>query len=355
MKKLVILLIILILTPLMVALLFKRVPPATIGVKQSQWGGGIIQADHDTGFHLGVSGYHKWHFLPAVTHFIHFTETPGSTKSDTETYLPPFEFRTADQNIVTYDITVAYRIKQGGAWQIVSDGLKMEYRSRVKSKVESILREQLVKFSSEDLQLTDNRMRLVADALPILEADLSEFHCEAETILIRRFRFREGYEGQLQEKQFLRQKALLDAAQTAVAEQEQLVNVKERKIVAAELALKQDWEKRVQEKQSEYDVLLATIRAEAEVYAAETMAEGDAELVIATANGHLAVEKAEALRNELRNQALNSKGGHILLALDAAKNLHIPRVTLNSDDPNVPTILDLGALTKMLVGSESAE
>ena len=355
MKKLVIFLVILILIPLMVALLFKRVPPATIGVKQGQWGGGIIEADHPTGFRLGVSGYHKWHFLPATTHFIHFTETPDSTPSPTVTYLPPFTFRTSDQNTITYDITVAYRIAEGGAWQIVKDSLKLEYQSKVKSKVESVLRDQLVKFSSEDLQITDLRMQLVADALPILQDDLAEFHCEAESILIRRFRFREGYEGQLQEKQFLRQKALLDAAQTAVAEQEQLVNVKERKIVAAELALVQDWEKRVQEKQSEYDVLLATIRAEAEVYAAETMAEGDAELVIATANGNLAVEKAEALRNELRNVALNSKGGHILLALEAAQNLHIPRVTLNSDDPNVPTILDLGELTKMLVGSEPAE
>ncbi|MHC4379756.1 MAG: SPFH domain-containing protein [Planctomycetota bacterium] len=351
MKKLAIFLVILVLIPVFVAVLFKRVPPATIGVKQSQWGGGIIQADNKTGFHLGISGYHKWHFLPAATHFIHFTETPASSPSPTETYLPPFEFRTSDQNTITYDITVAYRIANDGAWQIVKDGLKMEYRSRVKSKVESILREQLVKFSSEDLQLTDNRMKLVAAALPILEKDLSEFHCEAEQILIRRFRFREGYEGQLQEKQFLRQKALLDVAETAVAEQEQLVNVKERKIVAAELALVQDWEKRVQEKQSEYDVLLATIRAEAEVYAAETMAEGDAELVIAQANGTLAVEKAEALRDELRNKALNTKGGHILLALEAAKNLHVPRVTLNSDDPSVPTILDLGELTKMLVGS----
>ena len=51
-----------------------------------------------------------------------------------------------------------------------------------------------------------------------------------------------------------------------------------------------------------------------------------------------------------RTEALNSKGGSILLALDAADNLNMPEVTLNSDDPSVPLILDLAELTRMLVG-----
>ena len=106
----------------------------------------------------------------------------------------------------------------------------------------------------------------------------------------------------------------------------------------------------MQEKKSEYDVLIATIRADANVYAAEMKAEGDAEKVIAEATGQLALEMAEALRNELRTLALNSEGGRILLALQAAENLNIPSVILNSDDPAVPTILNLSELTKMLVG-----
>ena len=62
------------------------------------------------------------------------------------------------------------------------------------------------------------------------------------------------------------------------------------------------------------------------------------------------IEKAEALRNQLRTEALNSEGGSILLALDAAQNLNMPKVTLNSDDPAVPLVLDLGQLTQMLIG-----
>jgi regulator of protease activity HflC (stomatin/prohibitin superfamily) len=352
MKKLIAFLVVLLLVPIFVAVLFKRVPPATIGVKQSQWGGGIIQEDFHTGFHIGVSGYHKWHFLPATTHFIHFTGSKAINRSETVTYQPPLEIRTADGNTVNYEVSVAYRIKADEAWQIVSEGLKIQYQDRVKSKVTSILRDQLSKLSSEDLQLTETRMKLVQNAFPYLEKDLSEFHCQAESILIRRFGFQKEYEQKLQDKQFLRQQTLLDQALTLVAEQEMTVNLLERQIVAAELAKTQEWEKRIQQKTSEYDVLIATIRAEASVYAANTMAEGDAEMVIAEANGQLALEKAEALRNELRTAALNSEGGRILLALTAAENLDIPKVTLNSDDPSVPTILNLSELTKMLVGEK---
>lgn len=351
MKGFLIFLALLLLLPLAVAVLFKRVPPATIGVKQSQWGGGIIEADFETGFHLGISGYHKWHYLPATTHFIHFTgASTARSSSPTDSYQSPLELRAADGNVVTYEVSVTYRIKPSEAWEIVGGGLKIQYQDRVKSKVTAILRDELTKLSSEALQLTDSRIELVDSTLPILNKDLAEFHCVAESILIRRLRFQAEYEEKLQDKQFLRQKALLDTAQTKVAEEEKTVNVIERKIVAAELALIQDWEKRIQEKQSEYDVLLATITAEAEVYASETRAEGDAERVISAANGQLAVEKADALRNELRTAALNSEGGRILLALMAAENLNMPSVTLNSDDPSVPIILDIGALTKMLIG-----
>lgn len=352
MKKLVTILVVLILIPLVTAIMFKRVPPAVIGVKQSQWGGGILHQDYGTGFHLGISGYHKWHFLPATTHFIHFTGSQGNTRTETDSYEDPLSVRTSDNNLITYEVSISYRIKKNEAWKIVSEGLKIQYRDRVNSRVTSFLRDQLPKLSSEDLQLTDSRTALVIEVLPQLTADLEEFHCAAESILIRRFAFQPEYESKLQDKQFLRQKALLDVAQTKVAEEEKIVNLIERKIAAEEKALDQDWEKRIQTKRSEYDVLLATIVAEAQVYATETMAEGDAESVISAANGNLAIEKAEALRNELRTAALNSEGGRILLALTAAENLNMRRVTLNSDDPDVPKILDIAQLTRMLVGGD---
>jgi len=349
-KKFVILIVLLILTPLIFALVVKRVPPATIGIKQSQWAGaGIVAADYTTGFHVGVSGIHKWYFLPAKSHFLHFNAAPG-VSSMTDDWAPPLEIRTTDNNEVNFELSVSYRILPGEAHLIVDEGMLLDYRDRVRSTVTAVLRRELPKLTSEDLQDTDMRLTRVVATLPLLNADLAEFHCIADAILIRRLQFQQEYEGKLQEKQYLRQKAMLDTAQTRVAEEEKSVNLIEKQIVAAELKLNQDWDKKVQEKTSEFDVLIARIVADAEVYSAETRAKGDAEAVISEANGQLALEMAEALRSELRTAALNSKGGRILLGLEAAENLNIPTVTLNSDDPSVPMILDLSQLTKLLVG-----
>lgn len=357
MKKLIWLIVVLILTPILLAVLFKRIPPATIGVKQYMWGGGIVEEDFETGFHLGMSGYHKWYMLPRKTHFIHFSgsDTAGKQASPTDSWNPPLSLRTRDNNVVSIDVSVAYRIREGEASRIVAKGLQQEYRTRVRSKALSVLRSELPALSSEDMQSTEIRLARVAQTLPALDKALSEFHCEAEAILIRSIGFEPLYEDKLQEKQYLRQRANLDGALTLKNNEERKVNLIEKQIVAAELELEQDWEKRLQEKRSEYEVLIAQIDADARIYEQRTLAEGEAGRVIAEANGTLAVEKAEALRNQLRTEALNSEGGSILLALEAAENLNMPSVTLNSDDPNVPLILDLGQLTKMLIGITSGE
>ncbi len=345
----------LLLTPAIFALFFKRVPPDVIGIKQSRWGGGGIQAlDFGTGFHLGVSGYHLWHFLPRRTHFIHFSESRGQN-TEVDLWEPPQQIRTRDNNVVTVDLSVPYRIKNGEANTIISDGLKHGYRDRVKSTVERVLRSELSSLSSEDLQNTELRIQRTEAILPILNEQLAEFHVVAQTVLVRRFLFSSEYERKLQEKQFLRQKANLDVAQTHVANEEKLVNQLEKQIKAAEMALETNWRKTLQEKSSEYEGLLAEIYALAQVYSERTRAEGSAGQVISEAEGNLALARAEALRQRLRTAALSNPGGDVLIALRAAENMQIPSVTLDGQDPSVPMLLDLSRMTELLLGSPAAD
>ena len=70
--------------------------------------------------------------------------------------------------------------------------------------------------------------------------------------------------------------------------------------------------------------------------------------------GELALREAESLRERLRNEALESAGGRLYLACEAASNLRIEKVTLNSNDPSVPSILDLDELVALLVGRKQA-
>jgi len=342
------------------SLLTVRIPPATIGVKQALWGsGGYDQQDYGTGLAWAVAGVHRWHFLPTQTQFIHFVEgareieglmRPRESPLEFEDYESPVDVRTRDNNTVYVDVTMTYRILPGRGHTLVEAGYKTSYREQVRSRAKTLIREDLANLSSEEFQSTEIRLTQAGRTLDILKTELAQYYVEPLDVFIRAVHFPADYESKLQEKQYLNQKKLLDEALTQQATQQTDVE-KFRKQTDKEVKIKtQDWEKRIQEKRSEYEVLIAQITAEANLYAQETKAQGDAEREIAVANGRLALDKAEALRDQLRNEALDTRGGRIKLALEAVENLNIPTVVLNSDDPAVPMLLDLDQMTRLLVG-----
>ena len=152
--------------------------------------------------------------------------------------------------------------------------------------------------------------------------------------MIRAVKFLPDYESKLQNKQLLRQESKLEEALTKQAEEDQKVQTQKRQIAAAVLAKERDWEKRFRSSDrhsggNRHDL----------VKPSSTTAKPDLRAMqrdILIAEGDLAIEKSKALRDDLRNQALDTTGAKILLALEAVKNLEIPEVILNSDDPSVP-------------------
>ncbi len=333
------------------AMLFERVPPATLGVKQNLWGGGVVEEDYFTGYHLGITGFHKWHFLDRRTHFLTFANSHSEPTSMSRT-MPALELRTKDNNIATYDVTVTYRIIPGQAHQIVKNGLKNRYKDLVIATVESVLREELAQLSSEDLTSTENRLTVAASTLPTLTEAMTQYFVEPSSILIRAVNFQEAYERKLQEKQLSYQKRLLAEAERRVEEQSAITETKAAEIEAAAKELRGDRNKELQEAASQTQVDIAGILAVAEIYDRRVRAEADADYERMVAEGRLAIEKSEALRNELRNQALDTVGGRIYMAEQAARNLRIGHVTLNSNDPAVPSILDVDAFLQLLIGSD---
>ncbi len=332
-----------------IAFLTEKVPPATIGVKQNLWGGsGVIPKDYGTGIHIGIAGYHKWHMLDRRTHFLTFAE--DGVNSSLGRTMGPLEVRTKDNNLATYDVTVTYRIVPDEAHLIVQDGLQHIYRDRVVATVESVLREEFAELSSEDLFSTKQRLEVANRALPILKGEMSGYHVVPGDILIRAINFQPTYENKLQQKQLLRQELLLDEAMRFVEDQGAITETLAADIVASEKELRGDWDKRLQTARSQNEVQIAVILAEANVYEKSIRARADAAYETSVAEGSLAIAKAEALRNELRNRALDTTGGRIFLAKEAADNLQFESVTLNSNSPNVPSILDIGELVKLLIG-----
>ena len=336
------------------ALLFERVPPTSIGVKQVQWsGGGIVEADYDTGFHLGITGYHKWYLLDRRTHFLTFSRSHrGEDGHDTR---PSLKITTNDNNQVDIDLTITYRIKPDEGHLLVQDSLRGVYRDRVAQTVEAVMRAELAQLTSEEFYLTELRLARVEGTFPVLVDALAELHIEPQAILLRAVRFPQEYERRLQTKQLTYQNKLLAQAEQEVEIELQETGTREKEIEAAEKELRGTWDKKLEEARAENAVAIARVRSDAQRYDRTTRAEADADQETMLAEGKLAIDKTEALRSELRNRALDTEGGAIFLARQAAENLDVREVTLNSNDPRVPTVLDLGELVELLVGRPTAE
>lgn len=333
--------------------LFVRIHPWEIGVKQNLLAKEILPQDFGTGFGLRIPGVHQWHRMDRRTHFVTFAEKDVRTALGTNR--PALEIRTKDNNLATYELSVTYKIIDGSANKIVSERRKDVYRERVLATVEAVMREELAQLASEEIFSTEARLSVAAAALERLRTDLLEFHCSPDQVLIRAVRFPEGYEAKLQEKQLTYQKLELAVSKRAVEDQRAITDTSAAEIIAAEKELRGDWDKRLQTATSENIVAIAAVAAEANIYDQQTRAEASALYEASLANGNLAIQKAEALRNELRNQALDTTGGRIYLAQQAAENLEFESVTLNSNDPRVPSIIDLGALSRLLIGDREEE
>ncbi|MEM6671651.1 MAG: SPFH domain-containing protein [Planctomycetota bacterium] len=329
---------------------FVRIHPWHFGVKQNMLGGGVVMEDHETGFALRVPGVHQWHLIDRRTHFVTFAESDVHTSFGMAR--PALEIRTKDNNLATYDLSVTYKVIQGRAHRIVADRRKDVYRERVLATVEAVMREELAQLASEEIFSTEARLEVARTALARLDKDLDEFHCVPDQVLIRAVRFPDGYEARLQEKQLTYQKRELAESQRAVEDQRAITETKAAEISAAEKELRGDWDKRLQTASSENQVAIASVNAEANIYEQRTRAQADARYETSIANGNLAIEKAEALRNELRNQALDTTGGRIFLAQQAAENLEFESVTLNSNDPRVPSVINVSEMVRLLVGED---
>jgi hypothetical protein len=356
---------------LLLVLCVERVPVRTYGVKQYVWAGGIEQQDYNTGFRLGITGIHKWHFLDASTHFLDFTEAderenrkgsgaglaifprsggPADLSTPSHRREPALQIRNRDGNNVAIDVSIPYRIIPGEAHKIVEAGAKTYYQDRVKETVASVLREVLSEMTNEGFQDTAKRLATASKAHETLNKKLEQFHVKADAILIRRVGFPTEYEEKLQQKQLLTQRARLDEAETLRWREVLTTGTIKKEIAAAEALSLANWEKQMETLRQEYALQVAAIKAEALQYSMRTKAEADAVFQTKLAEGQLALDRAEARLTQLRSEALSTAGGRIYVARQAAENLKVGRVTLNASDPRVPLLIDVHKVAELLIG-----
>jgi regulator of protease activity HflC (stomatin/prohibitin superfamily) len=328
-------------------LCFARVPAGHVGVRQRNFGGaGLDPQDHAPGLVWCVRGLHSLHLLETRTQVLAFAwESEGGS-------WPSLDVRTSDGNTVNVSVALPFRVRRGEAHQLVAEGLKLAYPLRVKSATEKVLLEELGLLSSEQLMRTDLREERMAHALERLRPILGQFHVEAEALLVTQVLFKGEYEKKLQQQQLTLQEAQLHRAATAVEEAKKKVELFEQQSEAGVQQILADWDGRIQQRYLEGQRGIVAVQAEARFYDKTRRAEADAQCSRLVAEGERALAQAEAQKLELVNQTYGSAGGRVMLARRAAENLNIRSVTLNSNDPRVPSILDLDDLAQRLLGAQ---
>ena len=328
------------------ALCVHRVPPGTIAVKQVRFGnGGLVERDYSTGLHFSVWGIHEWHDLPERTQYLTYANQP----LDGEREL--LKVRTKDGNVARVGVTVPYRIRPGSGWRLVSQGLKRAYEGRVRRAVEKALLQELANLSSNDFADTDMRIARAESTLALLNDVLREFHIEAERVLINGVYFPGDYEQKLQEKQLHAQEAIMKEALVAMEKEKELIQLEKADIEAEERRIRGQMDLEIEEMKAEAEREIAAIRQERIRYRGRREGQALAEYDRIVSEGESAIDQANAYKSQQFAEVYRTKGGRMYLASLAAANLKIDQVTLNSNDPDVPSVLDFDELIGLLVGT----
>jgi len=310
---------------------FERIEPGKIGVRRSLEGG-VSEEDFLAGYHVSIPFWHSWYQLDGTLHYLEFNEDNGSA----------LDVRTKDNNIIYIDIAVPYRIEDGMAWRIVREGFADSYEDKVKSTAAGVLREQLAVFSNIDVQKPEVRQQAADSAVPALNKALSQYHLVATHVVIRSMRFRPQYEDQLQNKQFFIVQGRLDEARQRESVARQETDTLEKTILK-DIALKrEEWNKKIEELKSRFEVEISTVEAETTRYTRNRRADADAQFAQFKAEGDLAETQAEALGQRLRSEALATKAGRTFSAIEAVRNFKLGSITLNSSDPKF--LRDFGSM-----------
>ncbi|MEZ4381510.1 MAG: SPFH domain-containing protein [Nannocystaceae bacterium] len=235
------------------------VPLGYVGVRSSNMSG-VLEEDLAPGWHLDVAMLHRTTLLPSSYQFLDYIDDETSDA---------LTIRTQDNNNVSVDVTVPYRIIPGQAHSIMVEGNHVgtgngsyRFQRLAEDTTVSVLREELAVMTSANFYNTELRLKVAADTLERLNKELEPLHLQAETVLIRSVTFRPEYEEQLQAIQLNEQNKLLDGARERVAKEQQQLDNYELDTNAKVASLEQEWNKKQADLERAYQVGFINLDAE---------------------------------------------------------------------------------------------
>ncbi|MEM9799968.1 MAG: SPFH domain-containing protein [Planctomycetota bacterium] len=322
------------------------VPPTEIAVIQRNWGpsAGVVPRAESAGKVVTLPGRDTVHRLNARTHFLRF-----GMKSEGND-LPSLELRSSDGLEIRVGATVPYRITDGEAHAIVADGRRSTYPLAARAAAERVLVEEFAQLDRTGWSDVEARRSIEEAALEGIREAFAPFHLTPLGVHVTASWFPPMYEVELQEQKLLEQRILTDEMLGRLDESKHALLVMSEAQARGEAELSAEFDFRMEEVRLELEEAVREVQREAHQYRFERETEAENLYAKAVAEGQLAIDEAEALRERLAGEALETDGGRLLLARDAASNLRFKSVSLDANHPDVPSVIDLDALSRLLIG-----
>ncbi|MEE9382565.1 MAG: SPFH domain-containing protein [Nannocystaceae bacterium] len=371
-----------------------RVDAGETGVRFSA-ASGVHSADLPPGYHYEIPGLHRIYSLPS--RFLFMTYAGDSVLT----------VRTKDNNTVRVDVSIPYRIVRGEAWKIANDGNHVlaadgSYRFQrfAKRAADDVLLSQLAKLSSVEFYNTQRRLEVASVALRKLNEELTQYHLEADSVLIRQAYFRSEYEQQLAQIQLNEQTKLLDAAKGQVANEQQRLDNYHQGTEARVAAKEQDWARQIANLERAYMVgsidvagdqtpgaarrVLAAhtavpraelvvsaasalgiaepdlseahllgiknIQAETVEYRQRVYAEADGVAARLGAEGDAKVAEVQGAYERRINELLDGPGGRAYVAYNAAENIQFAKTLTFQSTDGIPAVYRLREFARLFMG-----
>lgn len=264
-------------------------------------GKGVQRDLYGPGTHLVVPGYEKLHIFPRDLQVLDLnnTESQLARPHEDRRHAPAIKIQTSEGYQVTVDISVLYRVVD--PYTVVTEvGAGRIFETTIVARrADKILRQTLGQLNAEDFYSDQTRMLKAESARTLLQEDLKQWGIQVWGVLIRDYNYDQRYQQAIEDRKIQDQKVFKNQAEAVAASREA-----EKNRVLAEGQATIDVE--LERGRSE----VRKIRADADLYSRQRVAEGDKLVALAEAEG-----------TRLENAALQQVGASNLVGLEMAKAL----------------------------------
>ncbi|HHO51113.1 MAG TPA: SPFH domain-containing protein [Deltaproteobacteria bacterium] len=301
-----------------------------LGVRQVYFGPGkgVSEELHGPGLHLVIPGYERLHVFPRDLQILDLNDDElahsdaGGEYPEDYRVAPAIRIQTSEGYQVTVDVAVLYRVVDPYA-VVTKVGVGRIYETKIVARrADKILRQTLGRLDAEDFYDDERRIHAAESARELLQEDLASWGIQVWAVLLRDYIYDQRYQEAIEQRKIQDQKVFKNKAEAIAASREA-----EKDRVLAEGRANIDVE--IERGRAE----VRKVRADADLYYRQRVAEGD-----------LLVALAEAEGTKLENAALQQAGASNMVGLEMAETLRGTKVIMVDSSRGGVNPLDLDRL-----------